>query len=129
MTRCVTRSSSSRHKFAMKILLSTTEKGHAQRTKRKKKKYLGSLFSVKKKIEQQQFSQAFRQNMCVLKQQNKKKGVKKRQHALQREFYNRIHKIISHLNSSQFYLKYGSMKSGSRRSCVHKFNRQCAFNS
>lgn len=46
-----------------------------------KKKILG--FTVcRKKIEQQQFSQAFRQNMCVSKQQNKKKnGVKKKKTA------------------------------------------------
>lgn len=68
-------------------------------------------------------------NKCACRNSDLK--CKKKTACTPNRFDNCTHKIKSHSNSARLYLKnmYGSIKSGSRRSCVHKFNWQCAFNS
>lgn len=126
MTLCVTRSSSSRCTFAMKISLSTTQIRHAQCTQQEK--YLNSLFGVKKKSSNSNCHRLF-VNKCACRNSDLK--CKKKTACTPNRFDNCTRKIKSHLNSARLYLKnmYGSITSGSRRSCVHKFNWQCAFNS
>lgn len=75
MTQCMTQSSSKRRVRHENFALNNQLDAHCYEN-------LGLLFSFKMK--QQQFSQAFYKEMCVPKQQNKKKEIlQKRQQTLE----------------------------------------------